>query len=150
MACPGGGLSVRQKQIYKYKCNIYRLLTPPAGTEAGPYNPVPHLVNVPFFFDSTPETDGPTVIGRTKAINIFVLDNCYFPVAYRPTRNAPGLNVDVRDTDILKMIYQPGGATNLLGVYWACQGNPQPQAFLLADLMIYAKRIGTTPPAGLS
>lgn len=65
-------------------------------------------------FVNTPETDSPTVDGRSKDTNIFTLDDWYFPVG-----------VPIEDTWVIKLTF--ARIVDDLGQFWMCTGNPQSQ-----------------------
>ena len=106
-------LNARQKLLYRYTVEIWRQSAPVSNSgvasDFGHYQLVSSAV--PCLYESLPEVDGPTAIGRSKEVVIFTLDKFHFDPS-----------VDVKDADYLKLTAAPG-SNPLVGRWWAVQGN---------------------------
>ena len=136
------GLNPRQVKLYKYTVDIWRQSSTP-GVNSGVVSDFGHYPvslissDVACYFDSTPETDQPTAVGRNKQVNIFTLDIFHFETS-----------VDIADTDYLIMKAAPASpdANPLIGMWWAVQGGTRTHSYRANMQEVYAKR--SEIPAG--
>jgi len=125
----------RQTRFYTYQVDIWRQAdSPPAGADFGHYTL--HASGVECLFVSNREEDRPSPLGRTKAIEAFVMDRFAF-----------ALTVDVRDTDMLHLTAGPNSSPDV-GRWFAVHGNPQRHAWRAKRQRVLAK--GCPAPAGAS
>ena len=77
-------LNLRQKLFLSMQCNLYvPVMEGSVGKRITGVNYLdsPTYMNVPCYFDSTPEVDIPAGLGRSKEVNIFTLDKLIFPIS---------------------------------------------------------------------
>ena len=123
----------RQARSYAYTVDIWRQSdAPPAGADYGKYTL--HAAGVKGLFISSREDDRPSPLGRTKAIEAFVMDRFAFD-----------LTVDIRDTDVLHLTAGPNGSPDV-GRWFAAHGNPQRHAWRANRQRVLVK--GCPIPAG--
>ena len=127
-------LSTRQLRFYVYTVDIWRQTTPGAGADFSKYALLTSAV--PCLFVSSREEDRPSPVGRTKAVDAFVMDRFAFQVS-----------VDIKDTDCLRLTSGPDSGPDV-GRWFAVHGNPQRQAWRANRLRVLAK--GCPAPAGAS
>ena len=128
-------LTPRQARFYTYTVDIWRQSdSPAAGADYGKYSL--HASSVPCLFVSNREEDRPSPLGRTKAVEEFVMDRFAFD-----------LSVYVRDTDMLHLTAGPNSSPDV-GRWFAVHGNPQRHAWRATRQRVLAK--GCPQPAGAS
>lgn len=133
-------LDLRQQFLNKYRIGIWRKYLPddsgvtkPGAKVAAKWHKI--KTGVPAYFESTPETDEPTPVGRMKEVNIFTLDKWHMEAA-----------IDVRDTDMIEMESAPLATHPDIQKFWAVQGNTRVIALLANKQSLLSKR--TDPPPG--
>lgn len=126
---------------FPHSCDIWRLMPLTLDANKAAADPVYYLAatGVACKFLSTAETDVPTMVGRTKSVNIMTLDNWAFPGG-----------TTIQDTDVLKLT--SAAVPDGVGKFWSVQGNPkiiEGVPFMPIDTLI-VKSKETAPPKGVS
>lgn len=116
-------LTARQERLYVYTVDIWRQTT--GDVDFAPYEKVGTAVAC--YFESTPEADLVSAVGRNKQVNILTMDLFHFDIAET-----------IEDTDYLQMVSGPGGG--LVGNWWAVQGNTRTHGYRANKQVVYAKQ----------
>lgn len=126
-----------QQAFYVYRFSFYkRDEDPPAGADFGAYARV--YQDLPCCFESTPETDEPTAVGRNKEVNIFTMDLCHAPINYDFGSGTVPTLID--DAMYCTMTSGPNGTPDI-GAWWAVEGGTRVNAALLSGKqVVYIKK----------
>lgn len=117
-------LTPRQEALYIYTVDIWRQ-DETVDADFQPY--VLASSGVKCYFESTPEADLVSPVGRNKQVNILTMDLYHFELAEV-----------IKDTDYIQMTGGPGG--DLVGNWWAVQGGTRTHGYRANKQVVYAKQ----------
>lgn len=138
-------LRPRQLRFYKYTFSVYRQVAQTGASEDVVYSSTPVYTGVPALFESTPEADEPTAVGRNKQVNILTMDKGHFPLSY--DFGSGEVAIVIEDTDFVTMTAGPNNTPDV-GAWWAVQGGTQAHATTIANKQVlYIKK--AEKPAGI-